>query len=281
MDQGIPPVNPGRHQRYLTDRKTCRSTSDIVQALSHRVEELEYALESTRRTPGSTSSPQSETGASPQVSSNISGGVISIAAITSPQPTRFPSTFPAHKVQLPSRQNEPSCKLSRCQLGNNWYFKGIGILSSRGQKWISYGSGQSAILEKFEIFDNPISTRPRLIYISPTEPRVLPPESTCRHIIRDFLSSKTHLVFPVLDKDLINGTIARAYGHEQSDPGGQASAQACLWATFALINRTDKSQQSNLIPGSYECAEEAKRLLFVINGSVNLDSLQANILVVS
>lgn len=251
-----------------------------MQALSHRVEELESALESARRTPGSTSSPQSEAGASPQVSSNISYGVTSIAAIISPQPTIFPPTLPVHPVQLQSEQDEHSCKLSRCQLGNNWYFKGIGILSSRGQKWISYGSGQSAILEKFEIFDNPISTPPPLICVTQTEPRILPPESTCRHLIRDFLNSKTHLVFPVLDKDLVDRTIARAYGYEQCDPGGQASAQACLWATFALISRADSNQRGSLLPVSHECAEEAKRLLFIINGSVSLDSLQANILVV-
>ncbi|TPX09927.1 uncharacterized protein E0L32_008949 [Thyridium curvatum] len=251
--------------------------------LSHRVEELEDALKSARRASAGVT-PRSDI-VSPRPSTNNSPyDVMSLTAITGDQPSNTIWTLPTDSIQSQSHSPQ-ACpcdsthKLSRCQLGNNWYFKGVGILSSRGQEWISYGAGQDIFLEKFEIFDNPVSTKPELVPILPAGSRILPPEFACRHLVGVFLRSKTSLVFPILDKDLIEGTIARAYDTRQNDPRSRTSAEACLWAMFALINRLgEAAPQTNFIPEAKACALESKRLLFVLNGAVNLDCLQANLL---
>lgn len=251
-----------------------------MQELSNRVEELEDALKAatTASTP-SVTSPESERRASSHVSYHLTPPTATTA--TSKQPARD-LTIPLHTAPTltESSQLEPRYKLSTCQLGNNWYFKGIGILSSRGREWISEGAGQRVFLDKFDIFGNPISTRPRLISML-GRPRMLPPEFLCRRLVGIFLESKTSKVFPVLDRDLLEGTISRAYDTKMPDLGSRTSAEACLWAMLAFASRARETEQTGSIPGPYECAGEAKRLLFVINGTVNLDSLQATLLLVS
>ncbi|KPM45909.1 hypothetical protein AK830_g697 [Neonectria ditissima] len=247
--------------------------------LSSRVEELEDALRAARTTSSATS-PESER-LSTQAFSDISYHVTTPAATPGEQPARDILAIPPHTHTIPtqSTQLEPRYKLSRCQLGNNWYFKGVGILSSRGREWISEGAGQRVFLDKFDIFDNPISTRPDLISIPLAQPRILPPEFLCRRFAGIFLESKTPKVFPVLDRDLLEGTISRAHDTNLSpDLGSQISAQACLWAMLAFVSHPQEDERIDSIPGPYECASEAKRLLFIINGTVNLDSLQATLL---
>jgi hypothetical protein len=250
-----------------------------VQELSNRVEELEDALKAARSTPSGTS-PESEI-LSAQASSGVSYQVTSPTTTTGEQPARDVLAILVHPAPNQPTQREPRYKLSRCQLGNNWYFKGVGILSSRGREWISEGAGQRVFLDKFDLFGNRISARPDLISILPVRSRTLPPEFICRRFVDAFLESKTSKVFPVLDRDLLEGTVARAHDTKLLDPESQTSAEACLWAMLAFVGRTEEAEQTDSIPGPYECANEAKRLLFIINGSVNLDSLQATLLLVS
>ncbi|KAH8672243.1 hypothetical protein BGZ61DRAFT_508882 [Ilyonectria robusta] len=262
--------------RVVAKNPNKRATSDVVQELSNRVEELEDALKAatTASTP-SVTSPESERRASSHVSYHLTPPT---ATTTSEQPARD-VTIPVHTAPTLTQpsQLEPRCKLSTCQLGNNWYFKGIGILSSRGREWISEGAGQRVFLDKFDIFGNPISTRPQLNPM-PEQPKMLPPEFLCRRFVAIFLESKTSKVFPILDRDLLEGTISRAYDTKLPDLGSRTSAEACLWAMFAFASRARETERTGSIPGPYECASEAKRLLFVINGTVNLDSLQATLL---
>jgi hypothetical protein len=245
-----------------------------VQELSQRVEQLEEAIRSASsgNTPvGASTWPER---AIPEVSRQIPYYKTYTPTATGPQGENVP-TVRANPTETPA----PAYRLSRCQLGNNWYFKGVGILSSRGRQWIYEGTGQRSFLENFDIFGNPIGTVPCASspVLSERE-RPLPPLPTCRYLFGAFLRSKTSIVFPILDRALFEGTIFRAY-EVKNDPGTRSSAEACLWAMLALVARTEEAQQFDSFPEA-DCIQEAKRLLTVVNGAVNLDSLQATLLLV-
>ena len=266
-----------------------RTTSDIVQALSHRVEELESALRST-----SSQSPNAPTEASASGWSDKSFADVAhrhtastgASPATGPglgeqQTTTSPFSFHAPSPQV--NQTESLHKLSRCQLGNNWYFKGVGIFSSRGRQWIAEGAGQRVFLENFDIFRSPISTQSGLDPITTTttrRPRKLPPMNTCRYLLELFFKSAISMIFPVLHRDLLEGTISRAYESPITGSPHQASAEACIWAVLAFVSRAEEAQQFITILDSDECAQEARHLLVATNGAANLDNLEATILLV-
>lgn len=248
-----------------------RSTADVVEELSHRVEELEGALRAG--TP-----PSNEHSSSLPTSSTPASGYFPHSATPGAQ---FDNIRVARSgFQTPSRSTpthiEPTCKLSRCRLGNNWYFKGIGVLSPRGHDWIAYGSGEEIFLEKFELFDNPTSAHAEAIPTLTPCQRALPPVDSCRYFTGIFLQSNTATIFPILDETLFQHTIARAY--DPANVARRASAEACVWALLALVSFSPESQLLGSLPASDECAREAQRLLFSINGSVNMDVLQANMM---
>lgn len=251
-----------------------------MQELSSRVEQLEDALKAARSPPGSTPPRSGRPPSLARASSILSHDGTPPSIAGGEQSSRNLLNLPINSASVHATPPEHYHRLSRCQLGNNWYFKGVGILSSRGRDWISRGSGQRVFLEKFEIFGNPISTRTHFNPPISAHSRILPPELTCRFLIDVFLKSKTSIVFPILDKDLIEQTIARVYGNEPHDPASQMSAEACLWAMLALLGPVEEVQQSDLNVGPHECALEAEHLLFSIRGFTSLDSLQATLLLV-
>lgn len=250
-----------------------RTTTDVVQELSQRVEQLEEAIRSASsgNTPVGASWPDR---AIPEVPRQIPYYTTYTPTAAGQQGENV-QTVRANPTETPA----PAYRLSRCQLGNNWYFKGVGILSSRGRQWIYEGTGQRSFLENFDIFGNPIGAVPCASSPALSErERQLPPEQACRYLFDAFLRSKTSIVFPILDRPLFEETILRAYD-VKNDPGTRSSAEACVWAMFALVARTEEAQQVEFFPEA-DCIQEAKRLLTVVNGAVNLDSLQATLLLV-
>jgi hypothetical protein len=268
-----------------------RTTSDVVAELSHRVEELEEALQGIL-------SATSHVGISPSISAGISPWsaasfsdtsqqnpplAASHATATGQQAARNLLALRDHSQPVSTPPSKPTCHLSRCQLGNNWYFKGVGILSPRGRQWISEGAGQRDFLDKFDIFsNNPISITPQLppSALLPPRPRALPPQAVSRYLFEVFCKSKTSRIFPILDRDLFEGTIARAYYVNTPDAEHQVSAEACLWAMLALAVRTEETRHVDSVPEANHCVQEVRRLLIVLNGAANLDTLQATLLLV-
>lgn len=152
----------------------------------------------------------------------------------------------------------------------------------RGRQWISEGAGQRCFLENFDVFANSTELAPRPVStISLEQSRELPPETTCRYFFESFLESKTSIIFPILERGLFEETIARAYDAKASDLGRHASAKACIWGMIALVAPTTETQQSASVIKSEECMDEVRRLLVMNNSTANLDSLQANLLLVS
>ncbi|KAL3440376.1 hypothetical protein BJX65DRAFT_33389 [Aspergillus insuetus] len=257
-----------------------RTTSDVVQELSQRVDELEDALRSAlsaHNTPtGALASPWSEN-SFPEATSRIAPDVARQQRVETLTVAR--SNFVTSPAEV--SQSQRTYKLSRCHLGSNWYFKGVGLFSSRGRQWISEGTGETTFLESFGIFDNPLGSRQGRCAASTVRldrARPLPLEATCKYLFEVFWRSKTALVFPILDRVLFNETIARAFEESPTDMVYQASAQACLWGMLALIARTDEAKQVDTVPEADICVQEVRRLLILINGAVNLDSSQATLL---
>ncbi|KAI1055613.1 hypothetical protein LB505_010042 [Fusarium chuoi] len=240
-----------------------RTTSDVVQELSRRVETLEEALQTAL----TNSTNMSVGGPSPWSEPT------SLRFASSPI-TRQPVISPIGVS--PSTRSKAVYKLCRCHIGTNWYFKGIGILSDRGWQWISDGAGERVFLENFDIFGNPA---PSLGYVSFSEtPRVLPPRAICAHVVELFFKSKTAVIFPFLERGLFEGTLGRAFDEGVGDLGRRAPAEACLWAMIALIVRTTDAQHLGFSFERRDCVSEASRLLSVASGITSLDSLQGTLL---
>ncbi|KAF5688007.1 hypothetical protein FDENT_5061 [Fusarium denticulatum] len=205
-----------------------RTTSDVVQELSRRVETLEEALQTAL----TNSTNMSVGGPSPWSEPT------SLRFASSPI-TRQPVISPIGVS--PTTRSKAVYKLSRCHIGTNWYFKGIGILSDRGWQWISDGAGERVFLENFDIFGNPA---PPLGSVSFSEtPRVLPPRAICAHVVDLFFKSKTDVIFPFLERGLFEGTLSRAFDEGVGNLGRRVPAEACLWAMIALVVRTTDVQQ--------------------------------------
>ncbi|KAF5595292.1 uncharacterized protein FSUBG_9192 [Fusarium subglutinans] len=240
-----------------------RTTSDVVQELSRRVESLEEALQTALTN-----------------STNLSVGGPS--PWSEPTSLRFASSPITRQPVIspigvsPSTRPKAVYRLCRCHIGTNWYFKGIGILSDRGWQWISDGAGERVFLENFDIFGNPA---PPLGSVSFSEtPRVLPPRAICAHVVELFFKSKTAVIFPFLERGLFEGTLSRAFDEGVGDLGRRAPAEACLWAMIALVVRTVDAQHLGVSFVSRDCVTEASRLLRVVSGITSLDSLQGTLL---
>ncbi|KAF5965605.1 hypothetical protein FBULB1_12116 [Fusarium bulbicola] len=240
-----------------------RTTSDVVQELSRRVETLEEALQTALTN-----------------STNLSVGGPS--PWSEPTSLRFASSPITRQPVIspigvsPLTRPKAVYKLCRCHIGTNWYFKGIGILSDRGWQWISDGAGERVFLENFDIFGNPA---PPLGSVSFSEtPRVLPPKAICAHVVELFFKSKTAVIFPFLERGLFEGTLSRAFDEGVGDLGRRAPAGACLWAMIALVVRTVDAQHLGVSFVSRDCVTEASRLLRVVSGITSLDSLQGTLL---
>lgn len=227
----------------------------------------------------SSSSPWSDRPFAEPSPSSIRFGASPITLASRQPATASPSDFSTDvTLNQRLRHEKPIYRLSRCHTGNNWYFKGIGILSPRGRQWISDGAGERVFMENFDIFADPVGTIPHIDPIALAErPRPLPPRDVCDHLVEIFFDSKTSILFPFLDSDIFGATVDRAYHVDVVDLG----AQACIWALIALMIRTTDSQQFGLNIGPRDCIHEATRLLTINNGNTNLDSLQATLLLVS
>lgn len=259
-----------------------RTTTDVVQELSRRVETLEEALQSALCTNRPSPWPERPFPERPFAEpSNSRLRASPVAILGQPSPIS-PSDLAATTTVAQATPAKPTSKLSRCQIGNNWYFKGIGILSERGRQWISDGAGERVFMEKFDLFSNPLGTAPPPGPTTfPEQPRILPSKVTCRHLAESFFKSKTSIVFSILERSLFEGTIARAYGDEgAADLGRRTPAEACLWAMIAIVIRTTDARQLGLTVEPNDCVHEANRLLTMVNGNTNLDSLQGTLLLV-
>lgn len=200
--------------------------------LSRRVEQLEADL---ARTAGQLASPESD--------------ALSIKHQTELARTESPVENVSGAVPHP-------------QLGRNWYFRGMQLLSREGQQWIESKTGQTAPLD--HAFDGDRHA-PRAFPL----PGKLPDKHSTHEIIDAFFKSSANLYSAVLDRTLIDTTVEEAYSR-QSLP-----AQACVWAlhTWRCLPFTAQAD--------VEAAAQCQALLERINWESSLEALQAILLLVS
>ncbi|OAR01530.1 hypothetical protein LLEC1_01507 [Akanthomyces lecanii] len=220
------------------------TTPDAVHALRRRVEQLEADL-ARRNAEGQLASPESD----------ATGTETSAAA---------QAEFSAQEVS-----ESESVVHSPLQLGRSWYFRGMQILSKKGQQWIESKTGQIVHLKKYVTFDGvgrptASSQASRGLALE----RALPEKHATHALVDAFFK---HSVHPVLDRTLIDATVEEAYCRPQC-----LAAQACVWAlhTWSFTPFT-KVQTCDA-----EAAVQSRLLLEKLGWEPSLDALQAIILLV-
>ncbi|KAJ3534987.1 hypothetical protein NM208_g7319 [Fusarium decemcellulare] len=162
-------------------------------------------------------------------------------------------------------------------LGQNWYHKGIPILSERGRQWLLWRTGQHVSLQKFRLFGSTSDPHPGSLMRHPIQDICrLPARHVVENILDIYFRSAFRLVYPILDRALIEETLKIAY--ERCDDTlsscSQLSAITCILAALSL---TSRFKGSEAIPSSVkieEYAAKAQSLLGHVSGEINLEVLQ-------
>lgn len=220
-----------------------RNTPDAVCILSRRVEQLEAEL--ARRNPeGQLASPESD-------------------ATRTEESVASQKEFSAQEVSQ-SESDVPSS----LQLGRSWYFRGMQILSKKGQQWIESKTGQTAPLKKYVAFDG-VKVQTASSQENRGPARTLPDKQATNAIIDAFFK---HSVHPVLDHTLIDATVEEAYSLPKSLP-----AQACVWALHTWSDSPSTKAQTYEAEAVVQC----RSLLERMGWEPSLEALQAILLLVS
>ncbi len=267
-------------------RPCCRDDSRNIQELLDRIEQLETALSQATAPPGSHISSPSTRPLAWQSDSLLHDS----PARQDEEPITVPNAV--ESVQLASLKPHTICvadSSSRCiafpssQLGQNWYFKGIPILSEKGQRWISSKTGERIALERFHLF------RSQADSLLPSYPVIqqdvweLPDRTEVQNVLNLFFRSSFRLVFPVLDPILIEETLETAY--EAFDaarmPARHIAARAHVLATASVLFRLTRSEEPSLAIACDGFAARAQLLLGLIPGEVGMIALEAVLMLVS
>ncbi|KAM3519320.1 hypothetical protein NHJ13051_007576 [Beauveria bassiana] len=260
---------PCTFTRKPQKKKQNALTPDVVSALTRRVEQLENDLarrdvEQQLASPSTEqkSSPNSQTQRTPshlesQVADSLTEDVFSKSASRTP-------------------------RLSHQQLGRNWYFRGMQILSRKGQDWIEAKTGQESPLEDYVTFE---AQGDRYTYtnsqakhdLSALPARELPEKRATLAIIDAFFDSTADVCFPVLDRALISATVDQAYC--PSSAAQSLPAQACVWALNSWTRFFSLPAGLLTGVGVEACIGECKSILEKCHSEPSLEALQAILLV--
>ncbi|KAM5372492.1 hypothetical protein ACJZ2D_007530 [Fusarium nematophilum] len=158
-------------------------------------------------------------------------------------------------------------------LGQNWYHKGIPILSERGNEWILSRTGTNAALNRFNLFGSKPSPTMSSIQASYKELCELPDKHIAHSILEAFFRSPFRLLYPVLDRVLFEETLTVAYDSPIVPLShSQVSARACVLAALSIMSRSEEF--SHVVQGDVY-ADKVQCLIGHISGEASLESLQA------
>lgn len=198
-----------------------------------------------------------------------------------PQPTVSPTPM------TPNHESRSQFFLSR-HLGQNWYFKGIPILSPAGQKWITSRTDKEAPLANFLPF---FSTPVRLSSPAARESQhnlqqdlyELPSEHETFQILGIYSQETSQHGCPVLDPLLFKATLQTAYGSSRTSDSILAplSAMACVWALHAMMSRSKAARSLSFPLDSEKWAGRVQAALGYLIQTSSLESLQAILMLVS
>ncbi|EEY20274.1 C6 zinc finger domain-containing protein [Verticillium alfalfae VaMs.102] len=262
------------------------ATSNAIRELQRRIQQLEGDLVqqnthglpqiTTPRSDVSITSPGTEQVGSPHSHYSSNNTVLSCA-----------SGFPTPPVVTEDVAAEPQPLSSRVQnLGNNWYFRGLPILSERGRRWMSSRTGHEVLLKTFLAFNGHAHTVPKSASragsdIDSRQPNELPSKSTTEEAIRTVYASYFRYSFPVLDDTFLHETVTKAYNPLKDKIAARSSlsAKACVWALHAISRRMKPAWYSPLYLDGEMCATRAQTLLSIVIEESCIETLQAILLV--
>ncbi|KAJ3459059.1 hypothetical protein MRS44_015132 [Fusarium solani] len=166
-------------------------------------------------------------------------------------------------------------------LGQNWYHKGIPILSERGRDWIRLKTGQDAQFERFHMFGSKrgFPALP-LTNLSYNELHKLPDRHYAESCLDAFFGSSFSLFYPVLDRALVQETLEVAYQDhiDSSLTRSQVSAKACILAALCMITQTVRPKDASKQPQGDLYVDQAKSLLAFVSWETCIESLQATLM---
>ncbi|KAH6890289.1 hypothetical protein B0T10DRAFT_537807 [Thelonectria olida] len=278
----------------FTRTKRNKSNSPDIQQLLRRIEHLENALDLAHKTAQCQPSHQVAHNSpeftalitnndSPRHSSSTLSATHSSTTESNLLPLLSSPGTGCHLASLPSGR----IPFSGSDLGQNWYYKGMPVVSERGQAWISSKTGQEFTFDKFNLFGNNQlgvlpSTFPSLLrHISSPEVWEMPDKSVAQIMVDTLFTSSFQLFFPVLDQYLFKETIEMSYGPCNVPLSREhVSARACVLAALSLtfhITRANESTSGSASFSSFQSdvyAAKAQALLGLISGDASLVRLQ-------
>ncbi|POR33856.1 Uncharacterized protein TPAR_05949, partial [Tolypocladium paradoxum] len=283
-------IKPSSFPLEIKPTYASRVTPDAVHALYRRIEQLEgdLARRNAQAQISSQTSPSDidtaprtiEQGGAPLSGHSPSVAVSSFATNSLTSPVGLPR---ASSVS-PCLEPESLCFYGQ-HLGLNWYFKGMQILSERGREWISSRTGQEAVLDTFLLFDFKVdrlssTTSPTQFDVPQQELSELPEEHATHKAMDTLYHSSLQFSLPVLDRDLFQETMTKAYGLPVDTNSSQSRvpAKACVWALHAIASRLQRVWNPSLLTDGEKCASRAQALLGLVAEESNSEALQAVLL---
>ncbi|UPK99938.1 hypothetical protein LCI18_010873 [Fusarium solani-melongenae] len=272
------------------DRETQKKSNNVqaiagdVQELLRRVLDLEKALfqiQSQGQLSDQTSPcsmPSTTPGAIQYAStqgitpSSLGGQTSQTLPSSVASPSETPTTFKPHTRDIGD--------VAR-YLGQNWYHKGIPILSERGRDWVRLKTGQDAQFERFHMFGSKRSFPALpLTNLSYHELHKLPDRLYAESCLDAFFGSSISLFYPVLDRELVQETLEVAYqDHTNSSfTCSRVSAKACILAALCMITRTVRPKDASKQPQGDLYVDQVKSLLALASWEACIEGLQATLM---
>ena len=190
---------------------------------------------------------------------------------------------PRSRIRIPDVFARQTCFQER-YLGQNWYCKGIAVLSEKGQMWISSKSGKELAWSKLRLLcGNRCVTVPSLQDITSPETLLqLPPKEAVLKALDAFFVSSFQTDCPIHDRALFEETIRIAY-EAIDDPLSskvQISTTACVLATLSLMCRLEVLANVLIGIDGDLCATKAQQLVRYITEDASIIDLQTLLLLV-
>lgn len=245
---------------------------------------LEHAVFSNtpNRTPASEASPDTPSVHAYTPSSRLH--------LSQPAPTETPtpsSSYTSSSVFTTS-SSTAQAPISRCHLGQSWFYRGIPLLSDKGLQWAASRTGEDITFNAL-----PLVCRPQRPQLSTEKPAshfrasfrdlcTLPPRHVTESLSAVLFEQAWLLTFPVLDEVLFAETLALAYeaGDDVPSSADGVLARACVFAALSAACQMRIQDGTSPIDGD-ECAVKAQSLLQHVEGAETVITLQTMLLLVS
>jgi hypothetical protein len=197
----------------------------------------------------------------------------------------YSSTSTSTSLDLNSNYSEYNI-FSDNYLGQNWYYKGVSLISESGEKWISSKTGEEVTLQKLTVFrDYPCynSILETSRKGSCDELLSLPSEDKIDKILTAYFGSCFYTAFPILEKGLFKKTLDLAYLKQDSGTSTLEclASKVCVLAVPSLVCRLEELGDPLLDLDGDILATKAYKHFMQLTGVFNLTNLQTAIILVS